>query len=141
MLSLSTAKQLKEAGLTWTPALHDFFAIPERGFNDKVFVISDVFVNVEPLRGHLSATFQGSVEWALDHIVIEELVWLPTEEQLRDELESRRTTEPRPELKMISSPDGYMCEFWVRDQHLCFEAPSASEAYAAALLQILEAAP
>jgi len=141
MLSLSTAKQLKEAGLIWTPALHDFFAIPERGFDDKVFVISDVFVNVEPLRGHLSATFQGSVEWALDHVVIEELVWLPTEEQLRDELESRLTTEPRPELKMISSPYGYVCEFWVRDRQLRFEAPSASEAYAAALLHMLQAAP
>jgi hypothetical protein len=139
MLSLSTAKQLKETGLIWTPALHDFFAIPERGFDDKVFVISDVFVNVEPLRGHLSATFQGSVEWALDHVVVEELVWLPTEEQLRDELEGRLTPEPRPEFRMISSPDGYVCEFCVRDQHMRFEATSASEAYAAALLYMLEA--
>jgi hypothetical protein len=29
MLSLSTARRLKAAGLAWTPGLHDFFAIPE----------------------------------------------------------------------------------------------------------------
>jgi hypothetical protein len=62
MLSLSTARKLKDAGLTWTPAMHDFFAIPDRGFDDKVFVISDIFVNVEMLSGHLEATFHGNVE-------------------------------------------------------------------------------
>jgi hypothetical protein len=73
MFSLSTAQKLKEVGLTWTPALHDLFAIPDRGFDDKVFVISRMFVNVEMLRGQLEATFHASVEWALDHVAAEEL--------------------------------------------------------------------
>jgi hypothetical protein len=138
MLSLSVARQLKEAGLHWTPALHDFFAIPDRGFSDEVFVISDVFVNVESLRGHLAATFQGSVEWALDHIVVDELLWLPTEGQLREELERRLTREPKPEVKLTSTLDGYVCEYRVRDQWQRFQASDASEAYAAALLHVLE---
>ena len=137
MLLLSTAQKLKEAGLTWKPALHDFFAIPDRGLDDKIFVISDMFVNVELLRGHLEATFHGSVEWALDHIVVEELVWLPTEEQLRDELERRLFPMSGAGVKLTSAPDGYVCEFQVGDRWLRFEAFSASEAYSAALLHTL----
>jgi hypothetical protein len=137
MLSLSTARKLKEAGLTWTPALHDFFAIPDRGLDDQVFVISDIFVNVEMLRGHLEATFHGSVEWALDHVMIEELVWLPTEEQLREELERRLVTLAREGMSLTSTLDSYVCEFRVGDQRLHFEAFSASEAYSAALLHTL----
>jgi hypothetical protein len=139
MLLLSTAQKLKEAGLTWKPALHDFFAIPDRGLDDKIFVISDMFVNVELLRGHLEATFHGSVEWALDHIVVEELVWLPTEEQLRDELERRLIPVSGAEMKLTSTPDGYVCEFQVGGRWLHFEGFDASETYASALLYLLAA--
>ena len=138
MLLLSTAQKLKEAGLSWKPALHDFFAIPDRGFDDKVFVISDTFVNVELLRGHLEATFHGSVEWALDHIVVEELVWLPTEEQLRNELEGRLILASGAGIQLTSTPDGYACEFQVGDRWLHFEAFDASETYASALLHLLK---
>jgi hypothetical protein len=139
MLSLSIAQQLKEAGLSWTPALHDFFAIPYRGFDDEVFVISNMFSNVEWLRGHLAVTFQGSVEWALDHIMVTELVWLPTEAQLREELEKRLVVEQHPGMRLTSTPDGYTCEIQFRNQRLRFEAFGASEAYAAALLHVLRA--
>ena len=137
MLSLSTAQHLKRAGLNWTPALNDFFAIPDRGFGDKVFVFSDIFVNLEMLRGHLSAIFQGSVEWALDHIVVDELVWLPTEQQLREELENRLITLSGAEMSLSSTPDGYVCAFRLGGQWLRFDAFDASEAYAAALLHVL----
>jgi hypothetical protein len=139
MLSLSIARQLKEAGLRWTPALHDFFAIPDRGFDDEVFVISNMFANVEWLRGHLAVTFQGSAEWALDHIMVAELVWLPTEAQLREELEKRLVAERHPGLKLTSTPGGYTCEIQFRNQGLRFEASGAGEAYAAALLHVLRA--
>ena len=139
MLSLSTAQKLKEAGLTWTPALHDFFVIPDRGFDEKIFVISDIFVNVEMLRGHLEATFHGSVEWALDHVVVDELVWLPTEAQLREELETRLITLSGEGMKLTSMPDSYVCEFPAGDRLLRLEASEASEAYAAALLHVLVA--
>jgi hypothetical protein len=137
MLSLSTAQKLKEAGLTWKPALHDFFAIPGRGFDDRVFVVSDVFANVEWLRGHLAVTFHGSVEWALDYMLVADLVWLPTETQLRQELERRLVTKRESGMKLISGKDGYVCECRVQDKWLRFEASEASEAYASALLYVL----
>ncbi len=137
MLSLATARKLKDAGLEWTPARHDFFAIPDRGLDDKTFVISDVFANVEWLRDHLAVTFHGSVEWALDYVLVAEAVWLPTEEQLREALEKHPLSKRRPGVKLTSTPDGYVCECQVGGQWLHFEASDAGEAYAAALLHLL----
>jgi hypothetical protein len=138
MLSLATAKNLKAAGLSWEPVLHDLFVVPDRGFDDKVFVISDVFANVEWLRGYLSVTFQGSVEWALDYVMVAELVWLPSETQLRQELQKRLAAERQPALQLTSTPDGCACEIQLGDQRLRFEASDGSQAYAAALLHVLE---
>ncbi len=137
MLSLTLAEELKKAGLPWTPAKLDFFAIPERGLDDGVYVISDMTVLVEVLKGQLAVTFHGAVEWALDHMLIADLVWLPTETQLREQLEQRLVGEPEPVLQLSSAADGYRCEIHFRGERLDFEAFGASEAYALALLHLL----
>jgi hypothetical protein len=137
MLSLSLARQLKEAGLEWQPALNDFFAIPDRGFDDEIFVISDVFANVEWLQGHLSVTFHGAVEWALDQVMVAELIWLPSEGQLREELEKRLAQKGPFQMRLIGTATGHVCEFDLGTQQWRFEASDASAAYAAALLHVL----
>lgn len=86
MISLDLARQLKAADMVWQPALHDFFAVPDAGLDDRVFVISDMVAEVEIMRGWPTITFHGSVEWALDYVLQTEAVWLPTETQLRDML-------------------------------------------------------
>ncbi len=83
MISLPLAKQLKEAGLAWTPARNDFFAIPDRGMDDRIFVITDMFVDAEVLYGQPIVTFHGAAEWALDYMMIADIIWLPTEAHLR----------------------------------------------------------
>ncbi len=138
MLSLALARKLKAVGLTWTPAKNDFFAIPDRDLDDIIFVISDMTVLVEKLRGQLAVTFHGAVEWALDYMMIAELVWMPTEAQLRQLLEQHLLGEPEPVLTLISTSDGYRCEIQFRGQVLAFEAFGASEAYGLALLHLLE---
>jgi len=140
MISPALAQQLKTAGLIWTPAKNDFFAIPDRGFDDSIFVISDMTVMVEELRGQLAVHFHGAVEWALDYILVSELVWLPTESQLRELLEQRLVGEPEPALKLVSTADGYHCEIHFQGQPLEFEAFGVSETYGLALLHILESA-
>jgi len=137
MLSLSLARQLKEAGLAWIPAEHDFFAIPDRGLEEKVFVISDMTVYLELLQGRRVATFHGTPEWALDYMLTGDLVWLPTEGQLREELMRRLPAEGGPMLELVGALQGYRCEVLFNDQSLSFEANGASEAYVAALLHIL----
>jgi hypothetical protein len=141
MISLDSARRLKAAGLDWTPTLHDFFAIPDRGMDDRVFVISDVSVDVELLKGRSIVTFNGTSEWAMDYEVMSEVVWMPTEEQLRAALDQRLTPGSRPALKLIHAADGYWCEIEFRDQTLAVRGAEASEAYAAALLHVLEHTP
>ena len=138
MLALSTARRLKAAGLAWTPDLHDFFAVPDRGLDDRVFVISDVSVDVELLKGQSIVTFNGTSEWALDYEVMSELVWMPTEEQLRRQLEQRLADGASVVLKLIYAPDGYWCEIQSKGKALAFLGADASEAYAEALLHVLE---
>ncbi|MCL4303823.1 MAG: pilus assembly protein CpaE [Anaerolineae bacterium] len=138
MLSLTLAQELKAAGLTWTPAKNDFFAIPDRGLDDGVYVISDMTVLVELVNGHLAVTFHGAVEWALDHVFVSDLVWLPTETQLRELLEQRLIGEAEPALQLTSTADGYWCEIRFRGERILFEAFGANEAYATALLYVLQ---
>ena len=69
MISLDTALELKGAGLVWVPQILDFFAIPDRNMDDRVFVISDMLVTVDILQGMQVVSFQGSSEWALDYLV------------------------------------------------------------------------
>lgn len=138
MLSIDLAQRLKAAGLTWTPAKNDFFIVPERGLDDSIFVINDMAILVQILHGQLSVTFHGTPEWALDHLIVTELVWLPTEAQLRELLENYLVMETQPALKLMSSRDGYVCQIQDQSQPLTFEAFGASDAYGLALLHILE---
>jgi hypothetical protein len=138
MLSVSLAQELKAAGLKWTPAKNDFFAIPDRELDEGIYVISDMTVLVELVNGQLAATFHGAVEWALDHVLIADLVWLPSESQLRELLEQRLLGEAEPALQLTSTADGYWCEIRFRGERLLFEAFGACEAYGAALLHVLK---
>jgi len=138
MLSLALAQELKAAGLVWELNKNDFFAIPDRGMDDSVFVISDMTVMVEIISGALAMTFHGAVEWALDHVEVTELVWLPREEQVRRILEQQLIGQPEPTLVLVSTADGYRCEIQYQNEFLAFEAFGASDAYGLALLYVME---
>ncbi len=138
MISLTLSQELKSAGLQWVPALHDFFAIPDRGFDYRVFVISDLSANIENLLGESVVAFQGAPEWALDYLVTSEAVWLPTEAQLREALERRLPSADGPGLFLISSLQGHRCEISLPGQRLAFEETDASDAYGRALLYLLQ---
>lgn len=140
MVSLTTARRLKNAGLNWIPALHDFFAIPDRGLDDKVFVISDVMAHIEVRNNLQMVTFQGAVEWALDFLLASEVIWLPTEAQLRMAIMRLLIDTDQKPLILTSSRGGYRCEASYGGVSLAAESPEASEAYAEVLLQILAAA-
>ncbi len=138
MISLSMARNLKEAGLDWIPALHDFFGIPDRGLDDRIFVISDMHAYVE-IRNNLPVvTFHGVLEWALDYLLTTEVIWLPREEQLRVALMQRLVSEKQPAVRLSSYADRSLCEINFKGEPLYFETQEASEAYGKALLHILK---
>lgn len=139
MVPLEIARQLKDAGLQWQPALHDFFAIPDRGMDERVFVISDLLATLETLQGQEVVAFQGASEWALDDLATGELVWLAREDQLRQALEAILLERGRPELRLDSGLAGCRCTIQYEGMALAFSAREAGEAYAAALLHLLTA--
>jgi hypothetical protein len=138
MISLLTARKLKEAGLVWLPQHLDYFAIPEMGLDDRVFVISDVLVTLEYLQAIQVVSFQGASEWALDYLIIAEAIWLPREDQVRQALEAALIASGSPGLQMVAAISGYQCSITYNQNELSFNARVASEAYAAALLYILK---
>lgn len=140
MILLETAQRLKASGLVWRPALNDFFAIPERGMDDRIFVISDLLVNIERLQGVLVVSFQGASEWALDSLVLTEAVWMPSESQLREILVTLLIAQGRSGLRLSGSLSGYVCEIPTDLGWKQFTSPYASEAYAQAILYLMESA-
>jgi hypothetical protein len=137
MISLSTARELKNAGLSWIPAMHDHFVVPDRGMDDHIFVINDIMAYVEIRNSLPMVTFHGTAEWALDYLLTSEVIWLPKEDQLRMAIMRQISTENQPALVLSSTGDGYRLVIQAKGQKYSFEAAEASEAYAAALLYLL----
>ncbi|MFA9430340.1 pilus assembly protein CpaE [Egicoccus sp. AB-alg2] len=130
MISIATARRLRDAGLAWLPQDGDRFVLPDRGMDDEVFTISEMVVEVRAApAGHLIA-FNGTTEWALDAIEQAEAIWLPRESQLREALGESL-------LSLVRADDGWRCTVRVGRQLVEVAAPGASEAYADALLQVL----
>ncbi len=133
MLNIELARRLREAGFSWTPAEHDTFMIPDAGMDQKVFVISEVAALVQPLAGVQHITFHGSSEWALDHVMVGDAIWLPSETQLRLALEERI---PGGAYVLEHHPEGYRCVLLSAAGNGQFHL-SAEDAYASALLYVL----
>lgn len=132
MLSLSLARQLKKAGLTWEPQMHDIFAIPDRELDERRFVLTDVMAYIEVFKGSPVVTFHGTAEWALDFILQTEAVWIPSESQLRERIQKYAT-----EVVLRQTEKGYECGLQYDGESLNFGADDACEAYGSALLQLL----
>jgi hypothetical protein len=90
VITRELAEQLTAAGLVWRPAAGDRFMVPDRDLDDEVFVVSGMAIEVRDLpTGVAEMRFNGTVEWALDSIEQDEVVWLPREDQLREALGDR----------------------------------------------------
>lgn len=137
MISLETARRLKEAGLEWVPANGDQFVIPDRDMDDRVYVVNDMATMIEMLKGIPVVTFHGTPEWALDYLFLVEAVWMPSESHLRELL--RQSLERMGarvfDLIYVEGEYTFRCEW--KGEAEAFHAADAVEAYAAALLHVL----
>ncbi len=131
MVSVELARILRDRGLKWRPAQYDVFFIPDRGLDDRVFVLSDLTVDVQQLAGGAAITFNGAVEWSLDSILHGEVVWLPTEAQLRALLGERLVALTRAEGE-------YVCTVDVGGEVVEYRDSGASNAYGQAVLALLQ---
>jgi hypothetical protein len=133
VIGVQLAQQLREAGLSWKPALGDRFAIPDRDLDDEVFVLSNMTIQVHKVPEGRVIGFNGTTEWALDDVELEEAIWLPREDQLRELLGGTFRGLRR-------DPAGFEVTMELLGEQRSFEGPSAEEAYASALLHLLAAA-
>ncbi len=137
MISPALAIELKEAGLLWRTKNYDFFVIPNHDLDDRVFVLADMVAYTELVQGWPAVAFHGAAEWALDYIFSDEIVWLPTEEQLREELATQWPEQADFGLTLETTVGGYRCRIASGGTQQVFDGPTASEAYARALLHAL----
>lgn len=130
LTTVETARRLKAAGLRWQPGVHDFFTIPWSGLDKRVFVINELATELMNEADPPIISFNGAVEWSLDYVLSAESVWLPTESQLRDLLGEAF-------VELAPTDEGYACTIRLENEFVEFEAPTAPEAYARALLALL----
>jgi len=137
MIDLALAQRLKQAGLQWLPAERDFFAIPDRQMDGQIFVVSQLTALVQLINGQPAITFHGTSEWALDFVLLVDTLWLPSESQLREAI--MFLLGPHALLRLERAEVGYRCEIAHGERMHDFVASGAEDAYAAALIYLLEA--
>ena len=138
MLSIETARALKEAGLEWAPQDGDRFTVPETVFENRPFVINDMATMIERYQGSPVVTFHGTPEWALDFIWLGDTVWLPSEGQLREMVAARLAERDAHVYDLLYADGQFTCRFEVEGERLAYVAAQADEAYAAALLHLMQ---
>lgn len=127
------AQRLKEAGLTWKPGPGDRFAVPDRDLDEEIFVLSNMTIQVHNLPDGRIIGFNGTTEWALDDLEMDEAIWLPREDQLRELLGGTFRAMHRTDA-------GFEVVIDLLGESRTFVGPTPEEAYAAALLHLLAAA-
>jgi hypothetical protein len=131
MISTGLARQLRDAGLRWKPASGDRFQIDRHEFDADVFTISELTIEAHEYPTGTALGFNGTTEWALDSVEVDDALWLPREDQLRDLL---RTAFRR----LDRTGEGYRVTIELDGSEHTVENVSAPEAYGLALLVLLE---
>jgi len=131
MISTGLARRLRDAGLRWKPASGDRFQIDRHEFDAEVFTVSELTIEAHEYPTGTALGFNGTTEWALDSVEVDDTLWLPREDQLRDLL--------RAAFRSLElTPEGYQVTIELDGAEQGFASVSAPEAYGLALLAVLE---
>jgi hypothetical protein len=131
MISTTLARSLQTNGITWRPAAGDAFSIAGEGFVGEVFIVSDMTVEAHEFDTGTILGFNGTTEWALDSVAIEQSLWLPREDQLRDLLGGAFRA-----LRAVE--DGFAVDVVLAGIDRTFIDAEPAEAYGSALLALTE---
>lgn len=130
MISTDLAVSLREAGLVWRPSSGDRFQLDEPEFEADVFTVSEMTIEPRNYSTGMILAFNGTTEWALDSVALEDALWLPREDQLRELLGGAFRA-----LRRLA--DTHRVEVQIAGQRHEFDHPQPEDAYALALLAVL----
>jgi hypothetical protein len=135
MISTILARALRDIGLEWHPVSGDAFRIDREEFDSEVFTVSDMTVEAHVFDTGTILGFNGTTEWALDSVAIEDSLWLPREDQLRVLLGAGFRA-----LVKLDGEAGYRVDVLLQGGSRSFTAAEPADAYAAALEALLRLA-
>ena len=130
MISTEMAVALRDAGLRWHPSSGDRFQLDEPEFEADVFTVSEMTIEPREYPTGRILAFNGTTEWALDSVALDDALWLPHEHQLRELLRGAFRA-----LRRL--PDTHEVEVIVGDEQRVFQHPEPADAYALAVLELL----
>jgi hypothetical protein len=136
VISQHLALALRDAGLRWRPSAGDRFVIPQEGLEDQLFTLSEMTIEAREYPTGTILGFNGTTEWALDSVAQEDALWMPREDQLRELLGGT--------FRSLDGPgdgrDGFRVTTAPAAGESVFEAPTAADAYAGAVLALVRQA-
>lgn len=135
VISISTARRLDDAGVRWRPQAGDRFTLRIAEVLGEVFTVADMVVEAREYPTGTLLAFNGTTEWALDSVELEQALWLPREDQLRELLGASFRSLAR------STTGSYQVLAEIPGQaERLFDGDDAAEAYAEAVLALVSAA-
>lgn len=91
MLTIDEAEALSRAGIMWRPSPGDRFTIRAADLMGQVYWVSELTIELHHYGDQSVLGFNGTTEWALDSVTLDQALWLPREDQLRELLGDRLT--------------------------------------------------
>jgi hypothetical protein len=131
MISTELARALRDSGLVWEPRAGDAFRIDRVEAEEEVFILSDMTVEAHEFPTGTVIGFNGTTEWALDSVAMDDTLWLPHEHQLREAL--------GPTFASLRNDHGrWTVTAFVDGQFRDFTDDVVADAYAHALIMLLD---
>ena len=78
MISLTNAQALSRTSARWSPQAGDRFTVRTEEMTGEVFTVADMVVEARDYPNGTLLAFNGTTEWALDSVQLEQALWLPT---------------------------------------------------------------
>ena len=135
MISTELARALRDSGLVWHPGSGDAFRIDRPEVDGDVFTVSEMTVEAYTHPTGTILGFNGTTEWALDSVDLEDALWLPREDQLRELL--------RGTFRSLTRHDepgsmGFVVHAVIKGESVFFAGEDAADAYGRALLSLID---
>lgn len=134
MITTELARALRDSGLVWHPTSGDAFRIDRPEVDGDIFTVSEMTVEAHHYPTGTVLGFNGTTEWALDSVDLDDALWLPREHQLRELL--------RATFRSLTRIDesSFRVEVVVNDETQSFIGTDAADAYGRALLDYIDRA-